>query len=49
MHDEPTARALKPDIRVVPPAIQVTAALVLRDEGHQHNFGALSIERPKSA
>src|SRR5258705_8525910 len=36
----PPARALKPDILVVPPAIQITAPLVLSDEGHQGGEGA---------
>jgi hypothetical protein len=35
MPDEATARALKPDMPVVPPAVEITAPLVLSDEGHQ--------------
>jgi len=42
MHDEPPARALKPDIPVVEPTIQIPAPLVLSDKGHQgvgHGMG----------
>jgi hypothetical protein len=39
VHDEPTARALKPDIPVVPPTVEITAPLVLSDKGHQGGEG----------
>jgi hypothetical protein len=39
VHDEPTARALKPDIPVVPPAIEITAPVVLSNRGHHRGEG----------
>src|SRR6266550_3934035 len=40
LHDQAPARTLKPDIAVISPAIQITAALVLSDKGHQGGEGA---------
>jgi len=48
LHDQAPARALKPDLAVISPAIQVPAPLVLSDKGHQgvahvrHGAGRLS-------
>ncbi len=35
LHDAPAARAPHPDVAVVLAAVQLSAALVLRDEGHE--------------
>jgi len=51
LHDQPAARALHPDVAVVLAAVQVAAALVLGNEGHEgiqyprHGAGILARQR----
>ena len=51
MHDEPPARTLKPDIPVVPPAVEITALLMFGDKGRQgvedFRHGARRLSQPR--
>jgi len=54
LHDQAAARAPQPDIPVVPPAVEITAPLVLCDKGRQgvedfrHGAGRLPQPVPRS-